>query len=294
MASTDFTDNVTVIPASWLDDVDVATYSYLSGVAGTNTIAGTGPVGLSAYSAGQRFRFLPAASNSSAASLAVTGVSTLGSKDIYMGGTSMTGGEIRSGIPADVVYDGTRFHLMGPFSGGRVPGNVLFAGTSTFSGPTSITGALTAGTATFTAATSFTTVITAGTATFTGAVVGSSSFKSSSATAGVGYATGAGGTQTQGTSKSTTVVLNTVTGEVTMHNAELAADTTVSFTLTNSAVATGDHMLVQHVSGGTVGSYTTTAVAGSGSATVYVRNITGSPLSEAIVLKFSVLKAVTA
>jgi hypothetical protein len=254
MASTDFTDNVTVIQASWLDDADVSVYSHLTPVSGTTgTFTATGPVGLSALSAGQRFRFIPPATTTGAAALAITGNGTLGAKNIRIGGSAGTGGEIRSGIPADVVYDGTQFHLMGPFSGGYVPGDAVFGAT----------------------------------------VVSRSSIKYSSATAGVGYATGAGGTQTQGTSKSTTVVLNTVTGEVTMHNAELAADTTVSFTLTNSAVASGDHVLVQHVSGGTVGSYLATAVAGSGSATVYVRNITASPLSEAVVLKFSVLKAVT-
>lgn len=277
MSSTDFTDNVTVIAASWLDDVDQATYSYLPTVGGTTgTYTGTGPVGMSAYAAGQRFRWVPGFTNTGAASLAITGVSTLGAKNIYMGGTSLTGGEIRSGIPADVVYDGTQFNIMGPFSGGRVPGNVLFAGTSTFSGPTSITGAL-----------------TAGTATFTGAMVSTSSVKSSSATAGIGYATGAGGTATQTTSKSTTVVLNAITGEITMEGSILNADTTVSFTLTNSAIATGDHVVVQHVSGGTVGSYLATAVAGSGSGTVYVRNITAGNLTEAPVLKFTVIKAVT-
>lgn len=278
MASTDFTDNVTVIAASWLDDVDIATYSYLTGISGTNTVAGTGPVGMSAYAAGQRFRFLPAATNTGATSLAITGVTTLGGKNVFMGSAALNGGEIRAGIPADVVYDGTQFHLMGPFSGGYVPGNVNFAGTATFGAPTN-----------------FPTLITAGTATFTGAVVGSSSIKSSSATAGVGYATGAGGTiaQGSGSGKATGVTLNTVTGEITMDNAQLDAATTVSFALTNSAIASGDHVVVQHVSGGTVGSYFATAVAGSSSATIYVRNITAGNLAEAPVIKFTVIKAVT-
>lgn len=120
--------------------------------------------------------------------------------------------------------------------------------------------------------------------------------RSVSATAGIGYGTGAGGTVTQGagSGKATGVTLSTITGEITMDGAILNADTTVSFTLTNTAIAAGDHVLVQHVSGGTVGSYMCTAVAAAGSATVVVRNITAGNLTEAPVLKFSVIKAVTA
>jgi hypothetical protein len=119
-------------------------------------------------------------------------------------------------------------------------------------------------------------------------------FKSTSATAGIGYGTGAGGAQTQATSKATAVTLSKITGEITTAADALAAATIVSFVLTNTAIAIGDQVLVQHVSGGTVGAYTTTAVAAAGSATIYIRNATAGPLSEALVLKFSVLKAVTA
>lgn len=112
--------------------------------------------------------------------------------------------------------------------------------------------------------------------------------------AGLGYATGLGGTVTQTTNKATGVTLSKVTGEITMNAAALAADTTVSFVLTNTAVATGDYLLVQHVSAGTAGAYACTAVAAAGSATINVRNITAASLSEAIVLKFVLFKAVTA
>lgn len=118
-------------------------------------------------------------------------------------------------------------------------------------------------------------------------------FVGTSATAGFGYGTGAGGTVTQATSKSTGVTLNTVTGEITMNAASLAADTTVSFTLTNSAIASGDYVLVQHVSAGTAASYICTALAAAGSATINVRNATAGALAEAIVLKFVVIKAAT-
>ena len=117
-----------------------------------------------------------------------------------------------------------------------------------------------------------------------GAVSATSSIKSTGATAGVGYGTGAGGTVTQATSKATGVTLNTVTGAITMNNAALAAATIVSFVLTNSAVAATDLIVAMHESGGTLGSYTINARAtGSGTAAIDVRNNTGGSLSEAIV-----------
>jgi hypothetical protein len=43
-----------------------------------------------------------------------------------------------------------------------------------------------------------------------------------------GYITGEGGTVAQATSKATAVTLNKKCGQITMHNASLAADTTVT------------------------------------------------------------------
>jgi len=109
-----------------------------------------------------------------------------------------------------------------------------------------------------------------------------------------GYITGEGGAVTQATSKSTGVTLNTKCGQVTMNAAALAADTTVSFTLTNSTIAATDVLVLNHVSGGTAGSYLLNAQAAAGSASINVRNITGGSLSQAIVIGFAVIKAVIA
>jgi hypothetical protein len=109
-----------------------------------------------------------------------------------------------------------------------------------------------------------------------------------------GYITGEGGTVTQATSKATAVTLNKKCGQITMHNASLAAATTVSFTLTNSTIAATDLLVLNHVSGGTAGSYLLNAQAASGSASINVRNVNGSSLSEAIVIGFAVVKAVAA
>jgi hypothetical protein len=112
---------------------------------------------------------------------------------------------------------------------------------------------------------------------------------------GIGYATGAGGTTTQGISgKNAAVTLNKLCGTIAMNGANLAANTTVSFVFTNSFIASGDCVLVKHDAVGALGSYNVVAAGeGAGSCTVYVRNVTSGALAEAIVLKFFVFKATT-
>lgn len=128
-----------------------------------------------------------------------------------------------------------------------------------------------------------------------GDVTGIGFIKSSSPTKGIGYGTGAGGTVTQATSKSTGVTLNTVCGDITMNNATLNAGNAVAFTLTNSAIAATDNVVCNHVSGGVnPGGYTITAQPSAGSASIVVRNNTASNLGEALVIRFSVIKSVTA
>jgi hypothetical protein len=108
-----------------------------------------------------------------------------------------------------------------------------------------------------------------------------------------GYASGSGGTITQATSKATGVTLSKSNGQITLNNAALAADTTVSFTLTNTVIEAGDVLVLNHISGGTAGSYLLNAQSAAGSASINVRNITTGSLSEAIVIAFAVIKAVT-
>lgn len=128
----------------------------------------------------------------------------------------------------------------------------------------------------------------------TGNVTTSRAVLSSGATAGIGYSTGAGGTVVQATNKSTGVTLSTVTGIITMNNASLAADTTVSFTLTNTAIAATDAVIVLHESAGTLGAYSFASTAAAGSATIAVHNNTPGALGEAIVLRVVVIKSVNA
>ncbi len=117
---------------------------------------------------------------------------------------------------------------------------------------------------------------------------------SATAVGATGYATGAGGTVTQATSKATAVTLNKPCGQITMNNAALAAGAIVSFTLTNSAIAAGDVLVLNHISGGTAGAYQLNAQSAAGSASINVRNGAAGSLSEAIVIAYAVIKAVTA
>lgn len=109
-----------------------------------------------------------------------------------------------------------------------------------------------------------------------------------------GYATGAGGGVLQATSKSTGVTLNKSCGQITMDAANLAADTTVSFTLTNSVIEAGDIIVMNHISGGTLGSYTLNASCAAGTAQINLRNITTGALAEAVIIRFAVVKVVDA
>jgi hypothetical protein len=135
-------------------------------------------------------------------------------------------------------------------------------------------------------ATALTIAAATGAATFGGALLSTSA-------AGVGYATGAGGTATQATSKSTSVTLNAAVGQITMNAASLAAGAIVSFALNDSSIAANDLLALNHVSGGTAGAYALNAQCAAGSATINVRNATSGVLAEAIVVAFAVVKGAT-
>jgi hypothetical protein len=113
---------------------------------------------------------------------------------------------------------------------------------------------------------------------------------SNSATAGIGYATGAGGVVTQGTNRTTGVTLNTVSGAITLVS---AAGTTSwqSFTVTNSTVAATDVVIVNQKSGTDLYEIHVTAVA-AGSFRISYKTTAGTT-TEQPVFNFAVIKAVT-
>jgi hypothetical protein len=142
----------------------------------------------------------------------------------------------------------------------------------------------------------------AGTLDVTGAATFKSSAKSDSATAGIGYATGAGGAVTQLTSRTTGVTLNKICGEITLVAGTISGHEADEFVLTNSAIAATDVVVVSIKSGlaaGTAKYYRVGVTAvGAGSCTISVGNLDNGTIpaagTDTPVLNFAVIKAVAA
>ena len=116
----------------------------------------------------------------------------------------------------------------------------------------------------------------------------------SSGTAGIGYATGAGGAVTQLTSKATAFTLSKTTGTIQFAADALASQTSVASTWTNTTIAATDVVVFTHSSGGTLGAYNIACTPAAGSATINLRNTSAGSLSEAPIFRFAVIKSVVA
>lgn len=113
-----------------------------------------------------------------------------------------------------------------------------------------------------------------------------------------GYATGAGSTVTQTTSRATGVTINALSGTITTDTTSLAAEASAVFVVTNNKVEIGD-VVVLSVRSGQVALNTqcsvTAVAAGSFSITVVNNNAAaGTAETGAIVINFAVIKAVSA
>ena len=109
----------------------------------------------------------------------------------------------------------------------------------------------------------------------------------------LGYTSSAQGAVTQLTSKSTGVTLNASAGRITMNNASLGATTNVTFTMSNSKLSVNDVVVLSVSEGATAGAYNCWVSGKSaGSVTITVRNISASPLSEAVVINFAIIHCV--
>jgi hypothetical protein len=135
------------------------------------------------------------------------------------------------------------------------------------------------------------TLITPNIGAATGTSLTATGFVGSTGTAGVGYATGAGGTVTQGSSRTTGVTINKTSGAITLFS---AAGTTVAttFTVTNSTVAATDVIILNQKSGTDLYDLMVTAV-GAGSFNITFRT-TGGTTTEQPVFNFAVIKGVAA
>jgi len=103
-------------------------------------------------------------------------------------------------------------------------------------------------------------------------------------TGSIGYGAGAGAAVTQGTSKTTTVTLNAPTGEITTASSLLNAGASAVFTVYNNTVLATDIIVVSNKNG----NYTTNIYGTSvGSFVIRLTNISGSNLTDAVVINFA-------
>ena len=119
---------------------------------------------------------------------------------------------------------------------------------------------------------------------------------SSSPSAGIGYATGAGSTVTQLTNRATGVTINAICGNIVTMNTSLSAGAEVLFTVTNSSVAAGDVVAISCKGGQTADTsfpYVYTVAAGSFIIALHNRNASTADTG-AMTINFAIIKAVTA
>lgn len=117
-------------------DVQDGSLTYLTSVAGTNTITAIGPVGMAAYAAGQVFRFISANSNTGATTLNINSIGAIAL--VKLNGSPLVAGDIPSGAMLSVAYDGTNFQLQSTLGVSS-----FSAGATGFTPSTATTGAVT-------------------------------------------------------------------------------------------------------------------------------------------------------
>lgn len=99
--------------------IQLGTSTYLTAVSGTNTIVGTATP-TPAYTVGQRFWFIPAATNTGATTL---NISSVGAGAVQSNAQALVGGELVIGVPVEVLVTAATpvFNLIGsaPFLDSR-------------------------------------------------------------------------------------------------------------------------------------------------------------------------------
>ena len=114
---------------------------------------------------------------------------------------------------------------------------------------------------------------------------------SASPDVGIGYSAGAGAVATQGTSRTTAVTVDAVSGAITLISAAGSA-TAASFTVNNSTVVATDTIILNQKSGTDLFVLQVTDVgAGTFQITFFT---TGGTTTEQPVISFSVIKSVSA
>jgi hypothetical protein len=110
-----------------------------------------------------------------------------------------------------------------------------------------------------------------------------------------GYGTGAGGSVTQATDKSTGVTLNKPCGTITTHDESMAPGVVKSFLLENTKINANSVLVLSGTFASGANRYSLeVSDVGAGFATIRITNITAGTYTDNIVINFVVLSAVTA
>lgn len=110
----------------------------------------------------------------------------------------------------------------------------------------------------------------------------------------LGYTAGAGGTIPQSTSRTTNVTLSDYCGNITLFSTTTTAGQTTVFTVTNTLIASTDNIILNHISGGNLGQYEFRFTPANGSFTVTCYTAVAQTVAAAPVLRFTIIKGVTA
>ncbi len=233
--------------------------------------------------------FTSATSGTSTTAAAILGKSMGLTENLWVGGTGNFAGDV-------TVSAGNLWVQNNGTVGSQASGSssIAFGGSSMFfkSGSTNVASIQSATTFSVLSTTEATTggagsLTTAGGIYAAKQIIGATGILSFSPTAGIGYATGAGGAVTQITSRTTGVTLNKVSGAITLVSAAGTASWQ-TFTVTDSAVAATDTISINQKSGTDKYMIHVTAVA-AGSFNVTFAT-TGGTTTEQPVFQFNVIK----
>lgn len=117
---------------------------------------------------------------------------------------------------------------------------------------------------------------------------------STSATAALGYATGAGGAVTQATNASTGVTLSKPCGQITTVALTTAGAAEEAFVVTNTLVDANDIVVVSTTYAGGGKPIVSVTNTGAGVFTVNITNVSAAALDAVLVVNFAVIKGVVA
>jgi hypothetical protein len=175
------------------------------------------------------------------------------------------------------------------FNNGNI-GTSTFAGAATFSQAVTFNGA----TDSNAAAVFDSTADFNGAVTLDSTVTASAGLSVTSASAPLGYATGAGGTVTQATSRTQPVTINKTCGAITTHTTSLAAAGEATFTVNNDTVNATDTVVLSIKSGAVATPLAWVSAVANDSFNITISNLHASTAETgAIVINFAVIKAAT-